>query len=93
MRSCRRKVLAAVVALQVRNGGKPVSPQEVIREMQQAGTSYPEGMIRAGVVSRMCVNAPDNHATTRPRCQTYDGSDEACTCRTMPPWLHQHVRP
>lgn len=66
MGSCRQEVLAAVAALQIRNGGRPVSPQEIVREMQGAGTSYPEGTIRAEVVSRMCVNAPDNHATTWP---------------------------
>jgi hypothetical protein len=64
--TCREEVLAAVGTIQARNAGQPVSPIEIIREMNRLGTEYPEGTIRAQVVSRLCVNAPDNHAVTWP---------------------------
>lgn len=59
-------------ALQRRSGQQSFSPLDVIREMHAAGTSYPHGTIRAEIVSRMCVNAPDNHATTWPDLRRVD---------------------
>lgn len=63
---CRAEILAAAASLQARSGGRPFSPQDIIGQMNRAGTRYSEGTIRAEVVSLMCVNSPDNHGTTWP---------------------------
>lgn len=66
MSTCRSEILSAIGSLQTRNGGKPVSPIEIIREMNRVGTTYSDSTIGTHVVSAMCVNAPDNHAKTWP---------------------------
>ncbi|MEJ1106475.1 MULTISPECIES: DUF7669 domain-containing protein [unclassified Kribbella] len=35
---------------------------EVVAEMRARGSRYAESTIRTHVASRMCANAPDNHA-------------------------------
>lgn len=44
--------------------GDTFTPDEVIQEMRRRDSSYAESTIRTHVVSRMCSNAPDNHAKT-----------------------------
>jgi len=66
MSTCREEVLSAIATLQRLSGGKPVSPAEVIREMQRVGTAFPEQTIRTEIVSRMCVDAPVHHGTVWP---------------------------
>jgi len=66
MSTCREEVLSAITALQRLSGGKPVSPAEVIREMQRVGTAFPEQTIRTEIVSRLCVDAPVHHGTVWP---------------------------
>lgn len=62
---CREEILAA--AQHLRDLGQRVfSPDDIIRRMQAAGTSYPESTIRTHVTSRMCADAPKNHPTTYP---------------------------
>lgn len=60
----RREILAAVTRILARSGQKTFSPVEVVRELQDAGTTYAETTIRTMVVSHMCVNAPDDAAVT-----------------------------
>ncbi len=60
----RREILAAVTRILARSGQKTFSPIEVVRELQDAGTTYAETTIRTMVVSHMCVNAPDDAAVT-----------------------------
>jgi hypothetical protein len=62
--TCRDELLAAVRMIIARNGNRPFSPDDVIREMRARGTRYAESTIRTHVVSRMCSNAPDHHAAT-----------------------------
>ena len=56
-------MLFAVKAL-VSDGNDRFRPQDVIREMRERGSRFKESTIRTHVVSRMCVNAPKNHAVT-----------------------------
>lgn len=72
MSTCRGEILSAIQRLQIRNGGKPVSPIEIIREMNRVGTVYPDTTIRSHVVSAMCVNAPRHHATDWPDLRRVD---------------------
>lgn len=59
---CREEVLAAAKRLHAA-GHAEFTPVEIIEQMQRSGTAYPEQTIRTHVVSRMCANAPQNHAT------------------------------
>ena len=47
-----------------RKGRNEFTVQELIILLQDRGTSYAESTIRTHVVSRCCVNAPDNHLVT-----------------------------
>ncbi|MBM7790764.1 DUF7669 domain-containing protein [Tenggerimyces flavus] len=60
----RREILAAVTRILARSGQQTFSPVEVVRELQDAGTSYAEATIRTMVTSHMCLNAPDHAAVT-----------------------------
>ena len=57
--TARDEILEALGAL-----GETFTPDDVIREMRRRGSRYAESTVRTHVVSRMCVNAPDNHAKT-----------------------------
>lgn len=57
MSTCREEILAAVAALQTRNGHRPVAPIEIIREMNRSGTRFADETIRSHVVHHMCVDA------------------------------------
>lgn len=59
----REDILDAVAALCTRSGSDTFTPQEVIDELARRGSSYSPATIRTHVVSRMCGNAPDHHAT------------------------------
>jgi hypothetical protein len=58
--TCRDEVLAAAIHLRDL-GRESFTPDDILREMERAGTEYAPSTIRTHVVSRMCVNAPDHH--------------------------------
>lgn len=60
--TARDDILAALPAVRQRTGSDTLTAQDVIDELSRVGTSYPESTIRTHVTSRMCANAPDNHA-------------------------------
>lgn len=60
--SCRDEILAAIEAVERRSPEFAI--EDVISEMRRRGTRYSESTIRTHIASRMCRNAPDNHATT-----------------------------
>lgn len=64
--TCRDEILAAFDSLRSRNDRDEFELTEVVREVMASGTSYSESTIRTEVVSRMCVNAPANHAVRHP---------------------------
>jgi hypothetical protein len=67
--TARGDILAVLPAVRARTGRETFTPQEVIDEMQRRGTRYKPSTIRTHIMSRMCANAPDNHA------RTYDDLD------------------
>ena len=62
--TARDEVLAAARTLATRSSDGTFSIEDVVALMRREGTSYKESTIRTHVVSRMCANAPDNHAVT-----------------------------
>lgn len=60
--SCREEILIAARTMSRRSD--EFSIEEVIGELRRRGSHYSELTIRTHVASRMCSNAPDNHATT-----------------------------
>ena len=60
--SARSETLSAIPAVAASDGTFTV--QEVVDEMNRRGTNLLESTISTHIRSRMCRNAPDNHATT-----------------------------
>lgn len=61
--TCRDEVLAAFGRLERRDGRADFQLAEIVQEVKSTGSSYRESTIRTHVTSRMCTDAPDNHAT------------------------------
>ncbi|MGI5503997.1 DUF7669 domain-containing protein [Lentzea sp. CA-135723] len=64
--TCRDEVLEAARRLASASSDGTFSPDEVIRLLRRAGSRYPDSTIRTHVVSRLCANAPANHAVRYP---------------------------
>lgn len=62
--TARAEILAVVPTLAARSVDGAFTVDEVVRELRRRGSHYAESTIRTHVVSRMCTNAPDNHAVT-----------------------------
>ncbi|MEV4515164.1 hypothetical protein AB0K00_40170 [Dactylosporangium sp. NPDC049525] len=62
--TARDEILLAVADILRRSGRAEFDLSDVLAEMRQRGSRYAESTIRTHVVSRMCANAPDHHATT-----------------------------
>jgi Ca2+-binding EF-hand superfamily protein len=62
--TCREEILRCVRQMADQNGKGEFTVQEVVDWMRAAGSSFAESTIRTHVTSRMCGNAPDNHAVT-----------------------------
>jgi hypothetical protein len=62
--TARDEVLAAARKLSVRTTDGTFSVDDIVTELHRRGSAYAESTIRTHVVSRMCANAPDNHAVT-----------------------------
>ena len=60
--TCRDAILSCAAALTQDNPNAVFTPQDIIGCMKARGTSYAESTIRTHISSRMCGNAPDNHA-------------------------------
>jgi len=60
--TARDQILRAVHRL---DGGRGTTfaPQDVVDELHRRGTTLADSTIRTQVTSRMCANAPPNHAT------------------------------
>lgn len=59
--TCRDEVLAAAAKL-VGDRIDPFSLDDVKKEMRRRGSRYENSTISTHVTSRMCANAPRNHA-------------------------------
>jgi len=60
--TARDEILAAIPAVASSDGTFTID--QMIRELRSRGSSFAPSTIRTHVSSRMCANAPDNHATT-----------------------------
>lgn len=60
--TCRDEILACARTIGGSTG--TFSIQDLIHCMEKRGTRYAESTIRTHITSRMCTNAPDNHAVT-----------------------------
>jgi hypothetical protein len=69
--TARDEILAALSSIEARSADGSFSPQDVRDELRRRGSTYAESTIRTHVVSRMCANAPNNHA------RTYDDLERA----------------
>jgi hypothetical protein len=61
VRTCRDAVVEAMRNLMRRLGQRDLKLNDIVNEAM-AISDYRESTIRTHVVSRMCANAPDNHA-------------------------------
>lgn len=64
--TARDDVLKAARKLATHSADGSFTVGEVIDEARRQGSTYKESTIRTHVTSRMCADAPDNHAVTYP---------------------------
>jgi len=62
--TARDEILAALPHIVAQSADGTFSIQDVVAELRRRGSPYAESTIRTHVVSRMCADAPDNHART-----------------------------
>lgn len=62
--TCRDEILVCANKVMQQSGQNYFTIPEIVRCMEQLGSRYAESTIRTHIVSRMCANAPDNHAVT-----------------------------
>lgn len=62
--TCRDEILACVKEITIHLSTEEFCINDVIRCMERKGSQYSESTIRTHITSRMCANAPDNHAVT-----------------------------
>ncbi len=62
--TCRDEILECAQAVTRQSGLDHFTIPEIISCMAKRGSRYAESTIRTHIVSRMCANAPDNHAVT-----------------------------
>jgi hypothetical protein len=60
--TCRDEVLLCAKGIIEENGVNAFTPCEILSRMKTLGTHYQESTIRTHITSRMCANAPKNHA-------------------------------
>jgi hypothetical protein len=60
--TARDEILIAARGLSSASPDGTFTVQAVVDMMRRAGTTYKESTVRTHVVSRMCADAPDNHA-------------------------------
>ncbi len=58
----RDSVLAAMHRLAARSSRDHFGLREIVAEVQRHTEQFAESTIRTHITSRMCTNAPDNHA-------------------------------
>ena len=62
--SCRDEILEAAQSVMAISGLNHFTIVEIVEFMKSRNTRFAESTIRTHVVSRMCANAPVNHAVT-----------------------------
>lgn len=62
--TCRDEILTTVQQIIRAKGINEFTILEVVHHMMNNGTQFKESTIRTHISSRLCSNAPDNHAIT-----------------------------
>jgi hypothetical protein len=62
--SCRDEILECARKIIAGRGRNEFTITDILDCMRRHGTKYPDSTIRTHIVSRLCANAPDNHAVT-----------------------------
>lgn len=62
--TCREEILECARASMRQSGLDHFTIPEILSCMKKRGSRFAESTIRTHIVSRMCANAPDNHAVT-----------------------------
>lgn len=62
--TCRDEILQCAKEVMQRSGLDYFTIPEIIKCMESRGSGFAESTIRTHIVSRMCANAPENHAVT-----------------------------
>ena len=62
--TCRDEVLEGARELSRLSPSGEFSVDDVVAHLRRKGSAYKESTIRTHITSRMCANAPDNHAVT-----------------------------
>lgn len=70
--NAREQVLAAARLLAARSPDGTFTVAEVVEEVRRSDGRLADSTVRTHVVSRMCVNAPDHHATVFPDLERVD---------------------
>jgi hypothetical protein len=60
--TCREEILSRVRQMLQQNSRSEFTVQEAVDLMRTSGSTYAESTIRTHITSRMCANAPQNHA-------------------------------
>ena len=63
-KTCRDEILECAQTVMRQSGLDHFTIPEIISCMAKRGSRYAESTIDTHIVSRMCANAPDNHAVT-----------------------------
>jgi len=63
MPTCRDEILECIRRVTAAKD-TPFAIDEIVAGMRAGGTGYAESTIRTHITSRMCADAPDNHAKT-----------------------------
>ena len=63
MPTCRDEILECIRRVTA-SKDTPFTIDEIVAGMRAGGTGYAESTIRTHISSRMCADAPDNHAVT-----------------------------
>jgi hypothetical protein len=62
-RGCREAIIFALDSLRARHGREEFRLSEIVVEVLANTAAFQDSTIRTHVTSRMCVNAPEHHAT------------------------------
>ena len=63
MTTCRDEILDALPQLSLLSPDGTFTTDDVVAELEARQSTYAKSTIETHVRSRMCANAPDNHAT------------------------------
>jgi hypothetical protein len=70
--TCRAEILACAKDAMLQSGLAYFTISDIVSRMKARGGKYADSTIRTHITSRMCINAPDHHATVYPDLERTD---------------------